>query len=73
MASPYSCPVLRECEYSELLCFSFIFSLLVKKPSTSEVEFALSFNVGPGPVSIGISVGKANPSVKSVKSKASVK
>lgn len=35
----------------------------------------LSFDVGPGPVSIGIEVGKANPSVKSAgsRSKASVK
>lgn len=32
-------------------------------------EVALSFNVGPGPVSIGIEVGKANPSVKSAGSR----
>jgi hypothetical protein len=38
-------------------------------------EVALSFDVGPGPLSIGIEVGKANPSVKSAgsRSKASVK
>lgn len=35
-------------------------------------EVALSFDVGPGPLSIGIEVGKANPSVNS-RSKASVK
>lgn len=37
-------------------------------------EVALSFDVGPGPLSIGIEVGKANPSVKSAgsRSKASV-
>lgn len=36
---------------------------------------ALSFDVGPGPLSIGIEVGKANPSIKSAgsRSKASVK
>ena len=61
---------------SEGLCTwntPFHFFFLFFKGAVPEV--ALSFDVGPGPLSIGIEVGKANPSVKSAgsRSKASVK